>query len=224
MKLPQRIVNCVPALAALVLLPAAGVSAWAQAGGAAPAKIGILNVREAIASTAEGKQASAQLQAQFVPQQTDLDNIQKQIQDLQNRLNNGARTLSDDEKARLQRQGEMLSHQLQRKQDDFQEQVTAAQSDMVDEIGRKMMDVLDKYSKQNGYAVILDTSAQGTPVVYGSQAMDVTQEIIRAYDAQYPLKSAPATTPAASSAAPAPKAAAPAAPRPAAPAPAPKAQ
>jgi outer membrane protein len=200
---------------AALFLPAAG--AWAQtAGGAAASgamKVGILNVRQAIVTTAEGKQASAQLQSQFAAQQNDLQNVQKQMQDLQNRLSNGARTLSDDEQSRLQRQGELLSRQFQRKQDDLNEAVNAAQSDIIDNIGKKMLDVLDRYSRENGYSIVLDTSAQGSPVVYGSSQIDVTQEIIRLYDQAYPVKggaaapsgsAAPAgpKTPAASPAAP----------------------
>lgn len=181
-------------IVAVLFLPAAG--AWAQtAGGAAASgamKVGILNVRQAIVTTAEGKQASAQLQSQFAAQQNDLQNVQKQMQDLQNRLSNGARTLSDDEQSRLQRQGELLSRQFQRKQDDLNEAVNAAQMDIIDNIGKKMLDVLDRYSRENGYSVVLDTSAQGSPVVYGSSQIDITQEIIRLYDQAYPVKGAAA--------------------------------
>ena len=198
---------------ALLFLPAAG--AWAQTGGgAAPLgqiKIAILNVRQAIVTTAEGKQASAQLQSQFAAQQNDLQNMQKQISELQNRITNSHGTLSDDEQARLQRQGELMTRQFQRKQDDLNEAVNAAQSDVIDNIGRKMLDVLDRYSRENGYTVVLDTSAQGTPVVYGSSQIDITQEIIRLYDQAYPIK-AGATPAPSSSATPAaqPKAPAPA--------------
>ncbi|PYU28743.1 MAG: outer membrane chaperone Skp, partial [Acidobacteria bacterium] len=76
---------------------------------------------------------------------------------------------------------------FQRKQDDVNEAVNAAQSDVIDNIGRKMLDVLDRYSSENGYTVVLDTSAQGTPVVYGSSQIDITQEIIRLYDQAYPI-------------------------------------
>ena len=93
---------------------------------------------------------------------------QKQIEDLQRRLSEGARTLSDDEKAKLQRQGELLSRRLQRGNDDLNEELNAAQGEIVDAIGRKMLEVLDRYSRENGYTVVLDTSAQGSPVVYGS--------------------------------------------------------
>ena len=175
------------AMAAFLLLP--GAAAWAQGGAAAPAaKIGVINVKQAIVTTAEGKQASAQLQSQFAPKQGALDTLQKQINDLQNRLNTGARTLSQDEIARLQRQGDLLSHQFQRNQDDLQEAVTAAQSDIVDSIGRKMIDVLDKYAKENGYSAVLDSSAQGSPVVYASNEVDITDTIVRLYDQANPVK------------------------------------
>lgn len=198
---------------ALLIFPLAG--AWAQSGGSAPTsgqmKVGILNVRQAIVSTSEGKQASAQLQTQFASQQNDLQNMQKQIQDLQSKLSNNHGTLSDDEQGRLQRQGELLTRQFQRKQDDLNEEVNAAQSDVIDNIGRKMLDVLDRYSRENGYTLVLDTSAQGTPVVYGSSQIDITQEIVRLYDQAYPVKAggpspsgsaAPAAAPKAPAAAP----------------------
>ena len=185
---------------ALLLLPAAG--AWAQTGGsAAPSgqiKIAILNVRQAIVTTAEGKQASAQLQSQFSSQQNDLQNMQKQIQDLQNRIANSHGTLSDDEQSRLQRQGELLTRQFQRKQDDLNEAVNAAQSDVIDNIGRKMLDVLDRHARENGYTAVFDTSAQGSPVVYGSSQIDITNEIVRLYDQAYPIKAGSGAAPSSS--------------------------
>ena len=204
---------------ALLFLPAA--CAWAQTGGGAagaapsgPMKIAILNVRQAIVTTAEGKQASAQLQSQFAAQQNDLQNMQKQITELQNRIANSHGTLSDDEQSRLQRQGELLTRQFQRKQDDLNEAVNAAQSDVIDNIGRKMLDVLDRYSRENGYTAVFDTSAQGSPVVYGSSQIDITNEIVRLYDQAYPLKAGSNPAPSGSAPAAQPKAPAPAATQP----------
>jgi len=57
----------------------------------------------------------------------------------------------------------------------------------VNRIGRKLVDVLDAYSKENGLGVVLDTSAQQTPVIYASNEIDITQEIIRLYDQKYPV-------------------------------------
>jgi outer membrane protein len=194
----MKIRMAIPALAILLMTPAA----WGQAAGAgatAPTKVGIINVQAAIASTAEGKQASAELQSQFAPRMTELQNLQKQIEDRKGRLQTGQTTLSDEEKARLTREGDQLTRAFQRKQQEFQDDTNDAQQDVVNRIGRKMIDVLDKYSKENGYAVILDASSQQTPVIYAANQNDVTQDIIRLYDQSYPVKggttSSPATKP-----------------------------
>ena len=55
-------------------------------------------------------------------------------------------------------------------------------------IGRKVVELLDTYSKQNGYAVIIDTSSQQSPVMYSANQIDVTQDVIALYDKNYPLK------------------------------------
>jgi outer membrane protein len=199
------------ALAVILLAPLAGVRAQSTGGAAtasAPSKIAVLNVRNAIVATAEGKQAQAQLQSQFAPKQNELQSTQKQIEDIQRRLNEGARTLSDDEKGKLQRQGELLTRRLQRDNDGLTEELNAAQGEIVDTIGRKMLDVLDRYARENGFVAVFDTSAQGSPVIYGSASADITQDVVRLYDQAYPAKNGSA--PAASSGTPAPKPAAPA--------------
>jgi outer membrane protein len=139
------------------------------------------------------------MQSQFAPQQSELDALQKQIQDLQTQLANGARTLSDEEKARMQRRGQLLVSQSQRKQDDLNESVNVAQQEIMESIGGKLSDIVDKYGKDNNYSVILDMSAQGSPVIFNATQLDVTDEIVRLYDQAHPLKagaSAPAAAPA----------------------------
>jgi outer membrane protein len=195
------------ALAVMLLASVAWVRPQAAGAGAAavPSKVGVISIRNAIVSTAEGKQAQAQLQSQFAPKQNELQDVQKQIEDIQRRMNEGARTLSDDEKAKLQRQGEMLSRRLQRGNQDLNDEVNAAQADVVDTIGRKMLDVVDRYARENGYVVVLDSSSQNTPVVYSSAQSDITQDIVRLYDQAYPVKNAPASSaPASRPAAPPP--------------------
>jgi outer membrane protein len=186
----------VAALAAACLLSGVAVSAQgtASAGAAVTGKTGVINIRQAIASTAEGKQAGAELQSQFAARQNELEGLNKQINDLRQRLDTGKGKISDEEQARLTRQGELMARQLQRKQEEYQEDVNAAQGEVFDRVGRKMVDVLDRYARENGYVVILDSSAQNTPILFASTNIDVTPDIVRLYDGAYPVK-AGATTP-----------------------------
>jgi outer membrane protein len=183
------------ALAAVCLFSTAVVRGQGAApAGAAPTKVGVISARAAIGGTAEGKQSQAELQSQFAARQTELENMNKQINDLRQRLSAGGEKLAQEEQARLTRQGEVLARQLERKQNEYQEDVNAALADVQDRIGRKMIDVLDRYARENGFAVILDTSAQNSPILYASTQIDVTQDIIRLYDQAYPVKAGAATT------------------------------
>jgi outer membrane protein len=207
----MKIQAVVPVIAALLMTPAV----WAQAAApaAAAGKVGVINIQAAIASTAEGKQAAAELQSQFTPRMNELQNLQKQIEDVRNRLQAGQSTLSDEEKARLQREGDTLTRTYQRKQQELQDDTNDAQQDVVNRIGRKLVDILNKYSKDNGYAIVLDDSSQQTPVIYAANQIDVTQDIIRLFDQSYPVKNAGATTPTAPRTAPKPAPGTPAAPK-----------
>lgn len=186
------------AVAAACLIGTAG--AWAQAAPAAATGtgklVGIINLRGAIGSTAEGKQASAELQSQFAPRSSEIDTLTKQINDIQQKLQAGQGKLSQEEEARLTAEGQRLTQRLDRRRSDFQEDASAAQQDVLERIGRKMVDVLDRYARENGYSVILDVSGQNSPILYASDQINVTQEIIKLYDQAYPVKAGATSAPA----------------------------
>lgn len=161
-------------------------------GGETGAKVATINMRAAIANTSEGKQAAAQLETEFTVRRKELEDLNKKINDLQQRLTTGSTTLSDEEKQRLTLEGQRMTRQLDRRQNEFQEDLTDAQSDVISRIGRRMVEVLGKYAPSNGYGAVLDNSSQSTPVMYAS--VDITQEIVKLYDQTYPVKSAAGAT------------------------------
>jgi len=182
-------------LAALWLLPAAPVQAQGSAVAApradAPAtRVGIMYFQQAVFATAEGKQALAELQSKFAPRQTELENLNKQIEDLRNRLRAGERTLSDEERNRLIRQGDQWTRLLQRQQQDLQDDGKTAQEEIAERIGGKMFEIVRRYGQENSFSIILDVSGQSTPVIFNLPQIDITQEIIRLYDQANPVKGA----------------------------------
>ena len=134
--------------------------------------------------------------------QTELENLNKQINDIRQRLQANEGKLSPEEGARLQRQGEALAKQLQRKQEDYQEDVNSSQQEVIDRIGRKMMEILNRYARENAYTAIFDSSAQGAPI-YSAEGVDVTADIVKLYDQAYPAKASAAAKPAPASQKPA---------------------
>jgi outer membrane protein len=187
--------NSMTTAAAALLLTVGVPAAMTQSGGTPPApapaaaavKMGVLDVRQAITSTAEGKLASAELQSQFTPRQAELENLNKRIEDLRTRIQQGRNTLSQEELVRLQREGESLARTLDRRRNDLQEDVQAAENEVLERIGGKMRQVLDRYARENAFTVIFDISTQ-SGIVYAANSVDVTQDIIRLYDQAHPVK------------------------------------
>lgn len=161
-----------------------------RSNGETATKIAAVNLRAAIANTAEGKQAAAQLEAQFAERRKELENLNKKISDLQQKLSAGDKVLGDEEKQKIQVDGQKLTRQLERRQQDFQEDLTDAQNEVVSRIGQRVVQVIGKFAPSNGYVAVLDDSGQASPVMYA--ATDITQDIVRLYDQTYPVKASAA--------------------------------
>jgi outer membrane protein len=186
-------------------------------GQSVPNKVGIIHVQNAIISTKDGQKAVGELQTRFTPRKEELDKKQAEIQGLQEQLKRGSNTMSEDARTKLIRDIDEKTKRLQRDTEDAQVEFDQEQGKVMQSVGGKLMSVLDKYAKDNGFSVILDVSAQTTPVLWAANGVDITKEIIDLYDKAPGASSAAPPPPAGAAAKPAT-----AAPRPAAPAPAPK--
>jgi outer membrane protein len=193
--------------------------AGAQAPAAAPTKVAVIQIQAALVSTKEGQKAAAELETKMGPRKKELDGKQAELKDLQDKLQRGGNTLSDTAKEDLTRNIDQKTKSFNRQVEDAQAELEAEQQKLLQQLGQKMMQVIDKYAQSNGYSIVLDVSNPNTPVLYASNTIDITKEVIDMYDktigtapaAAAPAKPAPLAPPAA------PK---PAAPKPAAPPPA----
>jgi|SRR5215472_7783859 len=188
-------------LAASPLAIAQAPSVPSPAGGPAPVKVGIVAIQAAIASTNEGKKELDALQQKYSPRQAELKTQSDEIENLKKQLQAQGDKLSEEARAAQVRTIENKQKTLQRSGEDFQNEVQQAELDVLNRLGTKMQKILETYAKNNGYAVVLDVSnPQTTPVMYASEASNITKELIDAYNAQSPV-AAPSARPAGSGAA-----------------------
>jgi len=203
-------------LLAMTVLGAGMAMAQAPAAASAaapPTKVGVIQIQAALAATKEGQKAAADLEVKLGPRKKELDGKQAEIKDLQEKLQRGGNTLSDSAKEDLTRNIDAKTKSYNRELEDAQAELEQEQQKVVGALGQKMMAVIDKYAQQNGFAIVLDVSSQTTPVLYASNTVDITKEVIDLYDKTV-FTAAPAP------AAPVPAAARPSAPPAARPAPA----
>jgi outer membrane protein len=162
------------ATAAVVL----AVGAYAQA----PGKVGVISVQGAIVGTKDGQKAAAALEAKFQPKRKDIEGRQTEVTQMEDQMRKGGNLLTDEKRAQLARDIDEKRKRLNRDLQDAQEEFDQEQQRLLQGLGQRMMAVIEKYSKDNGYSMVLDVSNQNTPVLYASSSIDITQDVISLYD------------------------------------------
>jgi outer membrane protein len=156
------------------------------AGAQTTGKVGVISIQGAIAATKDGQKAASDIQARFNPKRAELEKRQTEIGQLQDQLNRGRNTLSDDARQQLVRDIDQKNKALTRATEDTQAEFDQEQQKIMGELYRRIMAVVDKYAKDNGYNLILDVSSPQTPVLYASSAVNITKDVIDLYDKNEP--------------------------------------
>src|SRR5271168_291766 len=175
--------------------PAAQSAAGLSAGPAevpANPKIAIIAFQQAVAATNEGQRNFAQLRVKFEPKQAALKAQSDEIDSLKKQLQDAGATLSEPERDSRLRTIDEKTKSLQRSAEDAQNEASTAMNDMYQQLAQKVYAVLDAYSNQNKFTIVLDTSAQQTPVLWANQSSDITKAVVEAYNAKSGVPPQPA--------------------------------
>jgi len=173
-------------IATLLLLGLCG-SAFGQA---PPTKVGIINIENALVSTSAGKKALDELQTKFEPTSANLASMRDEIGALQNELDRGSNTMGEERRREITRSIDEKTRAYNRATEDAQLSLQEEQDKILQVLGQNMMTVIGTYAADNGYTLILDVSNPQTPVLFAASGTEITADIIRLYDEQYPLEDA----------------------------------
>ena len=156
---------------------------------AAPSRIAVVAMREAMLATQDGKKAVAAMQARFEPRRIDLEKRQAEVTAMEERARAGAGTMSADAQKRLSDDIAVRKKALDRDAQDLDDDAQQEDAKLMQAISDKMDTVIDQYGKQKGYTVIVDAAQ---PVLWAAESANVTLDIIKIYDQQFPPAAAPA--------------------------------
>src|SRR5579885_1910560 len=163
------------------------------------AKFGTINIEQAIFASNEGQRDFEALSKKLEPKQTELKNLNDEVESLKKQLSSGGEKLNEESRATLVKQIEQKQKSLERSvtyaRDDAQNQ----QNEIAQRILQKMAPIIVKYAGDKGFGLIMDTSnpwPQG-PVLWAGPSVDITKAIIDAYNVQsgVPAPAKPATKP-----------------------------
>jgi len=185
----------VPVLAALAL-----AIAVPQAARAAELKIGYVNLQQAVTEVEEGKAARDTLKKEFDQKQKMLDDKQNDLKRMKDDLDKQMVVMSDEAKREKAMEFERKVNEMQQVYVQMQKDLQEREREMMKVIFDKMEVVIKDIATAEGYGYVFEQQNAGLMVAPPSANM--TQELVRRYNAKYKA-GAPAKKPDAKKAAPA---------------------
>ena len=143
-------------------------------------KIGVVNAQEILAKTKKGIEIQKRLEQLQDKKQQELQAKQDEIKKLEKDVLSPA--LNDETR-------EKKSIELQNKRKDLKRYVEDAQNEIqresqkeLVELEKAVMPLIDQIGKAKGFTIIFDITRPG--IVYFDQAIDITPDVIKAFDAK----------------------------------------
>jgi outer membrane protein len=158
-------------------------------------KVGAINIQEAIFGSNEGQRDLQVLQKKFEPKQNELKGQNDELEGLKKQLTAQQDKLNEDALATLKKQIEGKQKVFDRSVQDAQEDFGNQNQEIATRILQKMAPMIVKYSQDNGFGMIVDTSKPWpqSNVLWWGEAIDITKAVVDAYNVQSGV-AAPATT------------------------------
>ena len=171
-------------VAGAAILVAAAVTVRSQNTAAKPvmaAKVAVVAMRDAMLNTQDGRKAMAGMKTKFEPTRIDLEKRQKELQSLAEQMR---RATTVDAQQKLNNEIAAKKKTFDRDAEDLNNEVEQEDGKLMEQVSQKMAGVIDEYAKKSGYTVVLDAAE---PVLWASEAANVTPDVIRLYDQKFPV-------------------------------------
>ena len=163
------------AIAVIALLFAVALPASAQ-----ELKIGVVNVPLLMDRAPQTKAAMDALQEEFAPRQREILAKQTELQELVERAQKDGAVMSETERRNLEMSVRDLQRDVTRLDTEFREDLNLRQNEELAKLQRSLLTEVQTYAQGEGYDIVV-----GDGVLFASTAANITEEVLRAIEANY---------------------------------------
>ncbi len=142
---------------------------------AAELKIAVVNYNQLVQESPQAKAVGEALRAEFMPRQRELQNAGQLLKTREEKFQKDAATMSDDQRAREERDLREGERDLQRKQSEAQDDLNARRNEELSRLQRTIVDEVRTYAKAQGYDLVI----AGESVLYTNSAIDITPQLLQ---------------------------------------------
>ena len=155
---------------------------WFGSVWAADLKIAYVDIQKAVNESNAGKDAKKLITKDVEKFQGQIADKQKVLQTMKESLEKQAPMLNPDARATREKEYQNKLREFQRWGEDSQNEINQKRMEMERNISIGLQKVIQKVGADEGYTLILEKNE--SIVLFVSKALDITDRVIKAYDAQ----------------------------------------
>jgi len=144
-------------------------------------KAAVVDSQKTLQNSKEGQKAIALLQEKEQKINSELANLDKKIQDLDTKLKTQRLVMTFEAQEQLSFDLDNLRTKRKRVAEDSLKEWQRLQFKLFDKIREEVNPIIENVDKEKGFSLVLDLASNS--VVYFSLSVDITDEVIKRYDA-----------------------------------------
>jgi outer membrane protein len=148
------------------------------------ARIGYIDLQRIANESVEGKAATAKVQELNQKKVAELNEKQKQLQALQQKHQQTGAVLSDPARGQLEKEIDRMQREIQFFTQNAQAEVQELQQDLMEDFQIKLRPIIDKVAESRTLHVVFSVLDAG--IVWAHAGLDLTSEVIQAFDTAHP--------------------------------------
>ncbi len=157
------------------------VCAWIFPAGAQEAvRIGVVNVPVLVDRAPQTRAMMEALQEEFAPRQREMVAKQKEYEDLAAKVQKDIAVMGETERRNAEKNLRDLQREVNRLQTELREDANLRQNEELGLLQRTILKEVQDYAQQQGFDLVV-----GEGVLYASTAVNITEEVLRAVEANF---------------------------------------
>lgn len=156
-----------------VLVAIAGLALCSSVAYAQEFKIGVVNAPRLLEAAPQAESARTRLEAEFAPRDRELVAMQKELRELDEKLNKDRAVMSETESRKMERDILQRQREIKRAQDEFRDDLNLRRNEELGKVQRLVYDAIVSLAKEKKFDLIVSDG-----VIYASDRVDITDQVL----------------------------------------------
>lgn len=147
---------------------------------AAEMRVAFIDIQRALNESEAGQKAKKRFKERLDRLQKDLERQKDEVDALKDQLAKKGLVMKDEERRNLEQEYQRKLREFERAYEDSQGELQQQDAELTRGLIQEMQGVIQELGRKEGYTLIFEQSGSG--LLYGDSSLDITDEIIKAYD------------------------------------------